>query len=134
MRAVWLAIFLAISLLHAGMVLGRVRMEEGKLTAREDLRRLVRVTLQFFQKGVPPTGGQFWQAVGRLEPLHDPWGAAYLLDHPSRREFRWRSLGPDGILATPDDIETRIPFGDGVGLDLTQPQLDSDTPPATDAI
>jgi hypothetical protein len=134
MRAMWLVLFLAISFMHAGMVLGSLGVERGKLTAREDIRRLVKVTLQFFEKGTPPSGSQFWRAIGRAEPLLDPWGAAYLLDHPARHEFRWRSLGPDGKLASPDDIELRIPFGDGLGIDFTHPSLDSETPAATDAI
>lgn len=135
MRFLWLLLFLALSFSHGVWMAARLREESRKLDARDDVRRLSKVTLQFFKSGTPPSGDVFWKTIGRSEPLRDPWGLAYELDSPGPHEFRWASAGPDQKLRTSDDIFSRVPFGDGMGIDFTQPHLEGDQAPLSkDAI
>lgn len=126
---------LLLTLLHVWLVVGSMVNERREITTRDDLRRLSKVTLQFFSKRVPPSAESFWRSIGRAEPLEDPWGTPYRLDLPSPDEFRWSSAGPDRKHQSADDLVSRIPFGDGGGIDFTQPHLeDESTPRAKSAI
>jgi hypothetical protein len=64
----------------------------------------------------------------------DPWGKAYVLETPRAGLFLWRSAGPDGGYDTTDDIVSRIPFGEGVNLDLTRPELEPRNKPVDSAL
>lgn len=124
MRAVWLIVTLALSL---GLLftLGRnFREESRREEAREDVKRLTKVTLRLFQNRRPPTGEHFWKEIGRAEPLRDPWGTPYRLEASSKTSFLWRSAAEDLRYQTGDDVLVEVPFGDGITLDMTQPQMD----------
>jgi hypothetical protein len=53
----------------------------------------------------------------------DPWGKAYVLETPRAGLFLWRSAGPDQGYETEDDLVEKIPYGEGVTLDLSNPLL-----------
>lgn len=134
MRAGWLFICLFLTVLQVQLITRRLAREQLKIEAHEGISRLVKVTIQLFQNGRPPTGAAFWKELGRTDPMLDPWGKPFVLETSQQGVFVWRSAGPDGGYETKDDIASPIPYGDGSGLDLNRPDLAPHQLPVGDAI
>jgi hypothetical protein len=123
MRAAWLFTCLFLTVLQVQLVTRRLAREQLNVEAREEIARLVKVTIQLFQHGRPPAGDNSWKELGRTEPMTDPWGRPYVLETSRQGVFVWRSAGPDGGYETADDIASPIPYGGGGGIDLNRPDL-----------
>jgi hypothetical protein len=107
--------------------------EKSRIEAQGEVKRLALVTLRLFRYGRPPTGEAFWKEIGRKDPMLDPWGKAYVLETPQAGLFLWRSAGPDEGYGTEDDLVAKIPYGEGVTLDLSNPLIGPQSDPVIDA-
>ena len=127
MRFVLLGLMILVTLAQGVLVMRRYHSEQLVARARQDAQRLANLTLEVFRGQEPPAGVSFWQAIGRSEPINDPWGQAYRMDiFPGDpwREFIWVSAGPDGQFGNGDDVKARVPFKRGAAHDLTRPEID----------
>jgi hypothetical protein len=89
----------------------------GERQAREvnaRLRTLAALTIRNFPEKNLDSAELFWKAIGREgDPMKDPWGTPYHLsqrDDAAGKAYLWTSAGPDGVLATRDDIEVEVPY------------------------
>jgi hypothetical protein len=132
MREIWLFFSSLISIfwiLWAGE--GFLR-EKKNIESRAEVKRLSKITLRLFSRGKPPSGEDFWKVVGISKPVSDPWGQPLQLNPLEGEAFEWRSAGADKILHTVDDIAVKVPFGDGLNPDLTEPSATDRGLPSTD--
>lgn len=135
MRELFLLLFLLTTAFQAA-VLGREFQRSQKISeTREDLRRLSKLTLEFFRGKEPPRGKEFWTAIGRQngEPIFDPWGQEYRLDvfeGETHREYLWVSAGPDRTFGNSDDLKVRVPLP-RENPDLTRPGITPDSGPTS---
>lgn len=121
-RIVWLPLLVALTVVQAYYMLRGRQPVEDTLRTRESLRRLAQFGLARFSGEKPPRAIGFWEAMGRKEPMRDPWGTPFLLAiHEGRWEFR--SAGPDQREHTADDLTLSLPLAPDGALVVTQPEV-----------
>lgn len=132
-RVIWLAVVLLLTAAQGAYLVSQGITHWHRIEARLEVKRLAENTLRFYEARRPPTGDEFWRAVGRSEPLRDPWQQPYALDIPQEGTFRWRSAGEDQRLGTADDLSAEVPYGERLLQDLTRPTVDDFRPRSLDA-
>ncbi|MGZ3693818.1 MAG: hypothetical protein ACXWQO_06430 [Bdellovibrionota bacterium] len=137
MRELLLALMLMATLAQMAILQKQFSAEKKIVTTRESVKRLSLITINVFKGQDPPSGKAFWESLGRSGPMYDVWGQEFRLEifvGDTHKEYIWESAGPDRQWGTPDDIKARVPYQRGVTLDLTQPEISSEsTPDSKDA-
>jgi hypothetical protein len=132
MREIWLIFSSLLSVFWIFWAVEGLSKEKNNIEARAEVKRLSKITLRLFSRGKPPSGEEFWKFVGMEKPLADPWGSALVLNTLDAESFEWRSAGADRILHTVDDVAVKVPYGDGLNPDLTEPNPAETGLPSTD--
>ncbi len=127
MKKIWLAVLLFCTVSLAALWIQDFARIRKLGEAREQQQRLVRASLQLLQ-GARPGLKDFWQQIGRKEPLRDPWGNPHRLE-----DHLWRSAGPDGLYLSADDLVAQIPGEEGVGVDFTRSDWAEEEPAVSEA-
>lgn len=132
MRELWLFLVSIFSIFWIYWAASEQVHQKNVISAREELKRLSKVTLKLYSSGRPPSGDDFWKSVGMANPIHDPWDTPFRLSVLSNELFQWRSAGKDQQFETPDDIVLDVPYGEGLRVDFSSEPTEPLGLPAVD--
>ena len=105
-------------------IYGDIAKERKILVAREDLKRLGKISQLVSQKNFAKDPKNFWESIGMSSPMLDPWGNPYsdrTIEKAGTQVSGWATAGPDGIVGNADDIFQ--PYFKVESYDLTRPDL-----------
>lgn len=122
-RWLFLIAVLGLTIFESQFFVRRWKEHAKNAYAKESLKKLSSLTLQYYRAKEPPLDSSFWINLGRKDPILDPWGVEYRLEakieEGVKKEFFWRSAGFDRVFQTSDDLALRVPYGEQGNPDFT---------------
>ena len=111
-----------------GLMITALSKAKQQQVALADLHRLATLSIKLFATTDEPSEIAFWQQLGGIPPMRDPWGNIYHLN-AGHQTAEWVSAGPDGRMGTSDDLRLKVPTGRAIPDSLKH----FDTPTAASA-
>ena len=132
MRELWLFLLYFFSIFWVYWATSAQIHQKHVISAKDEVKRLSKVTLKLYSSGRPPSGEDFWKSVGMSNPIVDPWGTPFRLTILSNEVFQWRSAGKDQQFETADDVILDVPYGEALKVDFSSEPLEPQGLPSTD--